>query len=318
MTRLAVMAHYDPRGELGPHVRRQVEALVSAVDDVSVVTTVELTGEARGWLRERCRLIERPNYGYDFFSYKVGLEQAGDLTRYDEVIVCNDSYVGPLTPYPRMFEAMAERPVDFWGFTASERVQHHLQSFFVAFRPWVVESQAFGTFWAEMAPLPNRTAVIVNYEIGMTARLEEAGFRSGSFFEPTEHDRAVARRRVQWWAARRTGIPRNRMVLEELREHARTDWNPAAALADRALDRTPDGGRLPYVKIDTLRYDPYDLGAGRLLEYCEAAYPAQFDGVRGYLEQTARFYPPRPSEVLEEAPAVLKKLRPIVEYKRAG
>src|SRR5690606_10650266 len=116
VTRLAVMAHYDPRGELGPHVRRQVEALVSAVVDVPVVTTVELTGEARGWLRERCRLIERPNYGYDFFSYKVGLEQAGDLTRYDEVIVCNDSYVGPLTPYPRMFEAMAERPVDFWGF----------------------------------------------------------------------------------------------------------------------------------------------------------------------------------------------------------
>ena len=40
------MAQFDPRGTLGPHVRRQVEALAGAVDELVVVSTSELTGEA--------------------------------------------------------------------------------------------------------------------------------------------------------------------------------------------------------------------------------------------------------------------------------
>ena len=51
-----------------------------------------------------------------------------------------------------MFEAMADRPVDFWGLTSSRRMHPHVQSFFVAFRPWLVESQAFARFWHDMSP----------------------------------------------------------------------------------------------------------------------------------------------------------------------
>jgi rhamnosyltransferase len=65
-----------------------------------------------------------------------------------------------------------------------------------------------------------------------------------------------------------------------------------AAMADRALG----GARLPLVKIDTLRYDPYRLGSDRLLAACERQYPEQFAGVRQYLERTAVLYPPRPGE----------------------
>ena len=87
------MAQFDPRGTLGPHVRRQVEALAGAVDELVVVSTSELTGEARQFLAGAARLIERENTGYDFLSYKAGLD-ASDLERYDEVTITNDSYVG--------------------------------------------------------------------------------------------------------------------------------------------------------------------------------------------------------------------------------
>src|SRR5436853_7019678 len=43
--RLAVMAHYDYRGGVGPHVRRQVETLASAVDRLLVVSTADLTDQ---------------------------------------------------------------------------------------------------------------------------------------------------------------------------------------------------------------------------------------------------------------------------------
>jgi hypothetical protein len=305
------MAHYDPAGEVRPHVRRQVEALAADVEDVRVVTTAALTDASRRWLAARVRLIERDNYGYDFYSYKVGLDSAGDLTAYDEVVVCNDSYVGPLRTYGRIFADMADRPADFWGLTATERVRPHLQSFFVAFRPWTVDSGAFRGFWGGMEPLSDRQKVIFRYEVGMSQTLYRAGFASASYFTEDDDDRRLGRLRVRWWAAHRAGIlPRSREDLALLRKRAGEAWNPSSGMADRALD----DGRLPYVKLDTLRYDPYGLDADRLLRLAEERLPEHFDGVRRTLADTARFYPPRPAEVLRPTPLPLRPLRRVVRY----
>lgn len=312
MPRLAVMAQFDPRGALGPHVRRQVEALAGAVDDLIVVSTSRLTDGARSFLTRHARLLERENVGYDFLSYRAGLESV-DLEAYDEVTVCNDSYVGPLVDYPTVFETMAGRPADFWGLSETDRIKHHVQSFFVTFRPSATTSAAFRDFWSGTEVLADRSAVIRRYEVGMSRRLYRAGLTSDAWFAETDDDRRLARRRVRWWALRRTGIPTGRASAALLRSRSAVPWNPSIALADRALDQ----GRLPYVKIDTLRYDPYGLGADRLLDLCEQRFPEAFEGVRGYLADTAASYPPRPAEVLLPVPVPARPLRRFVEYARA-
>jgi rhamnosyltransferase len=301
------MAHYDPRGGIGPHVRRQVEALAAAVDDVVVVTTADLSDESRAWFGARSRLIERRNFGYDFFSYRTGVE-ASPLGQYDEVILCNDTYV-PVADYRQVIATMADRPVDFWGLSRSDRVSPHVQSFFVAFRPWLVDSQAFRTFWGDMQPISDRWQVIKRYEVGMSTTLMDAGFAFASYFEADERDRHLGRRRVRWWAAHRTPL-RGRADLALLRRRAAEPWNPSIGLADRALD----GGRMPYVKIDTLRYDPYALRSDKLLSLGERAFPDAFDGVRAFLSKTTTFYPPR-DEGMRPTPRALVPLRPTVEYR---
>ncbi|MCD4524766.1 rhamnan synthesis F family protein [Nocardioides sp. cx-173] len=307
------MAHYDPRGLVAPHVRRHVAALASAVDELVVVSTAELDDEGAAFLESHARLIRRPNYGYDFFSYKTGLE-ASRLTGHDEVIVCNDTYVGPLVDYSEIFETMGSRPADFWGLTASQRVHPHVQSFFVAFRPWVLDSQAFARFWRTMSPVSDRGKVIAAYEVGLSRSLTDAGFRWSSYFSETDADRTLAQRRVAWWTVHRLPPPRSRRQLSWLLERAKDPWNPAIALADVALD----GGRLPYVKIDTLRYDPYGLGADRLLLLCEQRYPEAFAGVREYLDATSAISTVRPDTVLRPTPRALRPLRRLVEYRRAS
>jgi hypothetical protein len=312
VTRLAVMAHYDPRGDIGPHVRRQVMALAEAFGEVVVVSTADLTDASRAWFARHARLIERANYGYDFFSYKRGLESVR-LEDYDDVVICNDTYVGPLTSYSEIFDQMAERPGDFWGLTASQRISPHLQSFFVCFRPWLVHSQVFRKFWDDMRPVSDRQQVIKSYEVGLSETFTDAGFSWTSYYSETDADRALARRRVSWWAVHRNWFPRDREARELLREERRVAWNPAVGLADVALD----GARIPYVKIDTLRYDPYQLNSGKLLTLGEQHCPEAFDGVREYLESTALLYPPREKEVLPRTPVVMRPLKHLVEYGRA-
>ncbi|MFN8076544.1 MAG: rhamnan synthesis F family protein [Kineosporiaceae bacterium] len=287
------MAHYDALGELAPHARRQVEALAEVSDRLLVVSTADLRDPADvAFLTSHGELVQRANEGYDFFSYKVGLDAVPDAADYDLVVVCNDSYVGPLRPYRRIVEEMRERPVDFWGLTTTRRRGEHVQSYFVAFRPWVVRSAAFTGFWSAMTPISDRREVITRYELGLSATLRAAGFRAGGYFEETGADRRLARARMAWWAwhaaSARPDMPR----LATWRRMRREPWNPVAALADRALD----GGRLPLAKIDTFRYDPFRLGSDALLRACERAFPEAFDGVRDHLERTAALYPPRPKE----------------------
>jgi rhamnosyltransferase len=293
MRTLAVMAHYDATGQIAPHAMRQIDALAGAVDRLMVVSTAVIEDpHLLAEVQRRAELVRRPNFGYDFYSYKTGLDLVEDLRSYDLVIICNDSYVGPLRDYRRILDEMADRPVDFWGMTCTERRALHVQSFFVAFRGWVVGSHAFTDFWRAMTPISDRMEVIKRYELGLSGALLAAGFRVGSVFEETPQDRRLARARHLWWAANTVrGLPRSKRRAA-WRRLPFEPWNPMAAMADRALD----GARLPVVKIDTLRYDPYRLGSDHLLEACERRYPEQFDGVRAYLERTAELYPVRPGE----------------------
>lgn len=308
MTRLAVMAHFDRHGRIAPHVRRQVEALATAYDDLVVVSTAALDDESRSWFAERAELIERENVGYDFFSYRAGLE-AHDLATYDEVTICNDSYVFVGPSYREILDRMSDSSADFWGFTETDRVAHHVQSFFVTFRRPVLNSETFQTFWRDMEPISKRMQVIRRYEVGMSRRLYEAGFTSAAYFEENEADRELARRRVIWWARHRRRNPDLRR-REQFRRQAAEPWNPSAALADRALI----DARLPYVKIDTLRYDPYGLDASHLLTLGERFLPVAFEGVRAYLDATRDEYPPRPNEVLRPTPRRFRKAAPSVRY----
>jgi hypothetical protein len=293
MRTLIVMAHYDASGGLAPHALRQLDALADVADRLLVVSTATLDNpEDVEAITQRAELVRRQNQGYDFYSYKTGLDVAGDLSEYDLVIVCNDSYVGPLVPYRRILDTMWERKVDFWGMTETMRRARHVQSYFVAFRRWVVASPAFTGFWSQMTPVSDRAQVITKYELGLSGALLGAGFEAGSYFEENAADRRLARARHLWWAyhAIRRQPPHQR--AKAARRLPFEPWNPMAALADRALE----DARLPLVKIDTLRYDPYGLESQRLLTVCERRYPQQFAGVREFLERTAAQYPARAGE----------------------
>lgn len=288
MTSVAVMAHYDPDGEFAPHARRNAQALLAACDRVLLVSTAAFTPAARAAIPAGVELVERDNEGYDFYSWRVGIT-ALDLSGVDQLITCNDSYVGPLRPYRDIVAGMAAVGVDFWGLTRTDRRAPHVQSYFMCFRRWVLQSKAFGRFWSAMVPISDRLEVIKRYEVGLSQTLLDAGFGMGAYFEEDAADRRLARLRHLWWAAnavRHQPPERRRRAARQMPFEA---WNPMAALADRALG----AARLPAVKLDTLRYDPYRLGAARLLERCEAQYPEEFAGVRELLARTSGTYAAR-------------------------
>ena len=289
MSRLAVLATYDSEGRLWPHVRRQIEAYAAAAE-VVVVSAGGLREEDRAWARARAQVIERDNVGYDFASYQAGLDAAGDLTRFDLVVLANDSFIGPVVPLERIFEEMAARGVDFWGLTRNEEMGDHVQSYFVGFAPTTIASAAFAGFWRDFEPLDDRAEVITRYEVGLTRRLAEAGLTYDAYFVPRAHEHRRARARRSWMGVNITFDPD---TDPHLLPDKTAEWNLVRNIGDQPpnpcntmADSVLDAGRLPIVKIETLRDDPYALDAEALLRHCEQAYPSVFEGVRDYLDHT--------------------------------
>lgn len=299
--RLAIVAHYDPRGEAAPHVLRQLDQLGSVFDEVVLATTVDLTPEASTAIASRATLVRRANYGHDFGSWRDGLERHDWAQGFDELLLTNDSYVGFFRPLDKIMMTMASKPVEFWGITQSARHARHIQSYYLHFTREALRSQAFRMFWSDSKPAPNRQSAIMQQEVGISRAMTAAGYHFDSYFRPTEAERIRATRRgVHWLRKRRQKFPARFDTLEDgyfdahqWRDPSQADnLNWSSAFADSSLD----GGRLPLIKLDTLRYDPYWLGAGTLLSLLEKRFPEQMEGVRDFLDQTRPYYAARQYE----------------------
>ena len=239
--RAVVYAHFDAEGvvrEFVPHCLRELKKIGRPL---LVTTTAPLrAGERDKILGVADRLIEVPNIGYDFYSWKMGLaELAGQWDQLDEIVLMNSSVVGPLFSLTPLFEAMRSQPADFWGVTDSYELGYHLQSYFLVFRRRLLQSAAFRDYWAEMKPVADRQQVIFQYETQITKHFRGKGFRSGVFFP-----------------CNRVVHPLQRWLSRKKRKVNVTMRYPAEVV--RA------GG--PFIKIQLLRENPCRINLDDLLE----------------------------------------------------
>jgi hypothetical protein len=71
---------------------------------------------------------------------------------------------------------------DIWGLTESWQYRYHLQSFFLAFGPAAIHSEAFTKFWATVYPVPVKAYIVRAYEIGVTQVMLKAGLRCAAIW----------------------------------------------------------------------------------------------------------------------------------------
>lgn len=310
MSSLVVMAHFDVDRILRAHTLRTIENYAAVADRLVVVSASGLDEESLAKLPSKCEFLERPNFGYDFFSYKWGLDHVGDVGDYDHIVIGNDSFIGPTVGLDTILESQAMQDTDILGMTLSQRHAEHVQSFFFVVNQYVARSNVFRLFFKDMEPVTDRMKVISAYEIGVSKALASGGFKLDAYFKPTEEERALGERRWQWHRTHRLSHrDATRVVHEDDPNLPATNMNPAVAFADRVLL----DDRLPLVKFDTLRYDPYALSADHLLAQCEAARTETFDGVRDFLSRTRDRYPFRPGEI--NTPVTLAELeRNLIGY----
>ncbi len=191
--RTAVYATFSTDGRIAERDLLYLRGLREVCDNVVFAANSPLLpGEEeklRGLAEEAvCRFHD----GYDFGSYRIGLEAARkrgwlapDACR--ELVLANSSCYAPVRPFAEMFRTMDRRSrADFWGLTVNTQRSGspHLQSFFLVFRRPVLDAGALEAFFAERPKRATRHEAIDLFEIQLTSFLRDRGFAPDAFVRP--------------------------------------------------------------------------------------------------------------------------------------
>ncbi|WP_291570852.1 rhamnan synthesis F family protein [Bradyrhizobium sp.] len=201
-------------------------------------------------------LIVRDNKGFDVGAYKEALMAVGwdALGAFDEVLLFNHTFYGPLFPFTELFNEMDGRDCDFWGITAHKKVvpnpltgkgvlDFHVQSHFIAVRKSLVASKSFRDYWMARPKIKSYLNSILKHEIIFTKHFMDLGYSCEVYLDSEELDsihpilddidEAVAKRcpimkRRSFFADPRQAEAKSRDLPRALRLIAQTsDYDPA-------------------------------------------------------------------------------------------
>lgn len=183
---------YDERGTIDDYIPYKLERLRPFAERIMVVVNGLLGDEGRATLEAVADDVwQRENTGFDVGGFQEGIRRLGDdVDQYDELILMNYTWFGPVRPFEPLFERMdAADDVDFWGLTdhgpvtphpylGEGTMPAHLQSHWLAVRRPVLQSDAWRRYWDEMPPITSYGDSIHFHESRFTEYFEQAGFRA--------------------------------------------------------------------------------------------------------------------------------------------
>ncbi len=152
-----------------------------------IVSNCPLSEQDRTELaRHTWRVVERPNFGYDFGAYRDGIRlvRQSDLTPH-RVILMNDSVWCPLDD--SLMSRVEAIDADLTGLLLDEKVAHdrkggtptdqrHIESYFLMISGRLWQDEAFGVFWEEYPQTDYKPHTIKRGEIGFSRRMQALGF----------------------------------------------------------------------------------------------------------------------------------------------
>ena len=124
----------------------------------------------------------------DFGSWKVGLEYIKKKKK-ENILLINDSIVGPFVSLNLILENIKFQNCDFWGITsAGKGKKYHIQSYFIFFNKKCLSSKFFKDFFSDIRQVRSKSELVNKYEIGLTQGLLKNGMTCNTLLTSFQRD----------------------------------------------------------------------------------------------------------------------------------
>ncbi len=256
---ICVFSHYDAHNNIASYVLYYLKMLKkNACDIIFVSTADELCDVQITKLLEHCQVvILRKNIGYDFGSYRCGIDYVDNLKKYNKLILANDSVYGPLYDLEPLITFGEKNGFDLWGATDSYEISYHIQSYFLVYSNAVIASPVFNEFWDYVENISNnvhdfKAKIIENYEVGGSSHFIIHGFKLGAFCNNDDTTRYVIDEFLP-----SLKLEANR--YSHLNESIKNTANPTHFYWDIIIEKF----QLPFIKRELLSINPLNINIGK-------------------------------------------------------
>ncbi|PMR65931.1 glycosyl transferase [Streptococcus intermedius] len=168
-----------------------LEKLAVLADETLIVVNGELLAEDIKILEKYGQVLTRDNIGYDTAAFREGILALGKdkLQQYSQLMLVNDTNIGPMRDLTAVFQTMIEKNLDFWGISYGETqeditgfnkygyIPEHLQSYFLVIEPLLLRSEAFYNYWEQLTDTDSRDEAIGKHETIFTKHFADLGYR---------------------------------------------------------------------------------------------------------------------------------------------
>ena len=182
---------FESEARLQEYKLRFLQALAPLVDDVIVVVNGQLHDDDINSLENYGRVLTRDNKGYDTAAFREGIFAFGKdkLKDYDQLLLVNDTNIGPMRDLSQVFKEMADKQLDFWGISFGEEqedvtkenpygyIPKHLQSYFLVIEKLMLNDDAFYEYWTHLTDTDSRDKAIGRHETRFTKHFADLGYR---------------------------------------------------------------------------------------------------------------------------------------------
>lgn len=192
--RFAIYVFFDIDGIADNYQFTLLNDLKKNIDKLLIVINGNIDDESLNKFKNIADdVLQRKNKGFDTMAYKDGLYfyKKEELSKFDEIIMMNDTVYGPVYPFSEMFEEMDKHTVlDFWGITMHQKTDHdpfhrlkwnyiprHIQTYFLAVRKNLFMSDAFWNYWKNMVKIDTYLDAVCKHEVVFTKTFEEMGYK---------------------------------------------------------------------------------------------------------------------------------------------
>ncbi|QDK70470.1 glycosyltransferase [Lactococcus protaetiae] len=191
--RVLVYVIYENQSNLQTYKLTFLSALSDLSDKTLIIVNGDLPDGDIEKLSRYGKVEKRENSGYDTAAFRYGILQlASELTSFDELLLVNDTNVGPMTDLSVVFQKMSAKRLDFWGISYGEKqvdftgfnpygtIPEHLQSYFLVIEKNMFQSPEFIQYWQELSDTDSRNKAIGRHETVFTKYFSDLGFLHGA------------------------------------------------------------------------------------------------------------------------------------------
>lgn len=180
-----LIAHYHSKGKIREDLCNFIKKASKSFNKIIFIST-KLNNNERKKIDKFALIISRPNYGYDFYSYKVGLERLfKENKKKNEIIFFIGSNLIFIDPMKLIKQINNNTKIykKIHGLSKSWEIEEHLQTDMLSIPTSYFYEKKFYNWWKKIKKFKKRSTIIGKYELGFSQFLYKNNIQYDCYFQ---------------------------------------------------------------------------------------------------------------------------------------